>query len=96
MEAKNNLITEEYTVKEFEKHFVRNVRWIMDDLGAWRAKDKHHQWSDRLWQRNKHLWIVSDHKHGNKQNRVTFKDKHYSKDSKIDLWGSRDDLGRQN
>ena len=64
------LISEEYKVKEFEKQVVRKLRYIMDDLGARRAMNKHY--SDRYWKRDEHLWIISDHKDGDKKNRATF------------------------
>ena len=72
-----NLISEEYIVKEWEKGFVRRIRHVMDDLGAWRAATSDHQWSDRYWKRDKHLWIVSDQKHGNKKNLATFSNHFY-------------------
>ena len=77
----DRLINEEYLVKEYERLFTRNVRHIMDDLGARRAANK--KYSDRYWKRDKHLWIVSDHKDGQKRNEVTFYGKHYSSDSEI-------------
>ena len=83
----NHLISEEYLVKEFEKGFVRNIRRIMSDLGARRAADKDHQWSDRYWKRDNHLWVVSDHKDGDKKNRATFYEHHYDPEKSDRVYG---------
>ena len=60
----------------------------MDDLGARRAADKHHQWSDRYWERKSHLWIVSDQKDGDKKNRVTFWGHHYDPEKSERIYGT--------
>ena len=81
----NHLISEEYLVKEYEKGFVRRVRHIMDDLGARRAMNKHY--SDRYWKRGNHLWVVSDHKDGDKKNRCTFWGHHYDPETSKRIYG---------
>ena len=83
----NKYISEEYLVKEFEKEFVRNVRYIMDDLGARRAASQDHQWSDRYWKRGRHLWVVSDQKDGDKKNRATFFGHHYDPEKSDRVYG---------
>ena len=83
----DRLISEEYLVKEYEKHFVRNVRYIMDDLGAHRAAEKKHQWSDRDWERGDHYWIVSDHSHRTKRNRAKFWGHHYDPEKSERIYG---------
>lgn len=85
--SSNDLISEEYLVKEYEKQFVRRVRHIMDDLGAHRAAENWHQWSDRDWKRDNHLWIVSDEKHGDKKNLVTFWGHHYDPEKSERVYG---------
>ena len=88
----DRLVNEEYLVKEYEKHFVRNIRHVMDDLGAHRANEKEHQWSDRDWKHGEHKWIVSDHSHRTKRNRITFRDHYYDPETSDRVYGKPIDI----
>ena len=69
------LISEEYLIKAWETEAAKKLKPIMSDLGAWRSMSG--DVSDRWWSGDSHLFVISDHKQGQRRNEVKFFDLFY-------------------
>ncbi len=72
---KQDLISEEYRVRQFEEAFARHLKPILWDLGAWRAKDGDIQ--TNRWTRSNHLIALNPHKDHRRRNEICFSGHHY-------------------
>ena len=71
----NELVSEIYLIKQFEKNFATKLRPIMYDLGAWRALDG--DVSDPTWRDDLHFWYVSPERDHHKRNEAAFLEHRY-------------------
>lgn len=72
----DNLVSEEYLIKQYERMFAQRLRPIMHDLGAWRALDST-KVNDKWWDRDNHVWLINSHKDTKRRNEVNFSEHRY-------------------